>query len=73
MLRPLRHSPRRTLTEAYRQASEDGVVATDDAALVERLGGVVTMVEGSPHNIKVTRVEDLALAELLLQAAPRDG
>ena len=64
--------PREILATAYRRASEAGVVATDDAALVERLGGVVTMVEGSPRNIKVTRTEDLALAELLLQSAPAD-
>jgi 2-C-methyl-D-erythritol 4-phosphate cytidylyltransferase len=42
--------------------------ATDDASLVERLGGEVVMVEASPRNLKVTRPGDLALAELLLRS-----
>ncbi|MBV9215987.1 MAG: 2-C-methyl-D-erythritol 4-phosphate cytidylyltransferase [Acidobacteria bacterium] len=39
---------------------------TDESMLVERLGIPVTVVEGSTRNIKVTRPEDLALAEVLL-------
>jgi 2-C-methyl-D-erythritol 4-phosphate cytidylyltransferase len=42
------------------------VADTDDSALVERIGGEVVMVEGSPFNLKVTRPEDLPLAELIL-------
>lgn len=41
--------------------------ATDDAALVERLGHRVLVYPGSPRNLKVTTPEDLALAEALLQ------
>lgn len=44
----------------------DGSETTDDAALVEGIGGTVIMVEGSPTNLKVTRPEDLAVAESLL-------
>jgi 2-C-methyl-D-erythritol 4-phosphate cytidylyltransferase len=40
--------------------------ATDDSALVERLGGKVKILEGSYRNIKVTTKEDLKLAEVLL-------
>jgi len=40
--------------------------ATDDAVLVERIGGTVVAVEGEPANIKVTYPADLALAEALL-------
>lgn len=40
--------------------------ATDDAALVEAAGVPVVMVEGAPDNLKVTRPEDLPIAELLL-------
>lgn len=40
--------------------------ATDDAALVEASGTTVRMVEGAPDNLKVTRPEDLPVAELLL-------
>ena len=40
---------------------------TDDAAMVERLGMPVKLVQGSRRNIKVTTPEDLALAEALLE------
>lgn len=43
--------------------------ATDDAALVERLGHRVQVYPGSPRNLKVTTPEDLALAEALLRLA----
>ena len=58
---------RRTLLcEAHERARRDGVRATDDCALVERLGQAVRSVAGSPRNLKVTTVEDLALAEFFL-------
>ena len=41
-------------------------LATDDASLVEGAGTPVRMVEGAPDNLKVTRPEDLPVAELLL-------
>ena len=34
-------------------------VGTDDAMLVERLGGRVAMVEGLPQNLKITTPDDL--------------
>ena len=40
--------------------------ATDDASLVEGSGLPVVMVEGAPDNLKVTRPEDLPVAELHL-------
>ena len=39
---------------------------TDDASVVEALDRPVTLVEGDPHNLKITRPMDLALAEYLL-------
>jgi 2-C-methyl-D-erythritol 4-phosphate cytidylyltransferase len=42
--------------------------ATDDASLVEAVGGAVRLVEAPAENIKVTRPVDLALAEALLRA-----
>jgi 2-C-methyl-D-erythritol 4-phosphate cytidylyltransferase len=39
---------------------------TDDASLVEELGGTVRVVEAPPENIKVTRELDLRIAEALL-------
>ncbi|MGA2285203.1 MAG: 2-C-methyl-D-erythritol 4-phosphate cytidylyltransferase [Dehalococcoidia bacterium] len=54
------------LMEAHRKA--DGrAFASDDAALVERLGYEVKVFEGSYHNIKVTTPEDLVLAQMLLK------
>jgi 2-C-methyl-D-erythritol 4-phosphate cytidylyltransferase len=58
--------PRDLLLEAYQEARRQGIADTDDAALVERVGGRVVMVPGGPWNLKVTRPEDLLLAEFLL-------
>lgn len=49
----------------------DGSDATDEAALVERLGGPVRTVPGDPWNIKVTGPEDLILLRALLRAGIR--
>ncbi len=40
---------------------------TDDSAAVERLGARPRVVEGSADNIKITRLTDLALAEMFLK------
>jgi 2-C-methyl-D-erythritol 4-phosphate cytidylyltransferase len=61
--------PRAMLVDAYARALADGVAATDDAALVEHYGGRVTVVDGDERNIKVTRPEDLRLAETLLSTS----
>jgi len=57
--------PLQQLTEAYRQAVQDGASVTDDAEVYCRWGGTVRMVKGSPWNLKVTYSEDLAVAEHL--------
>jgi 2-C-methyl-D-erythritol 4-phosphate cytidylyltransferase len=44
--------------------------ATDDAWLVERIGGTVRLVPSPPQNLKVTTPVDLELAELLLRRFP---
>ncbi|HEV8306765.1 MAG TPA: 2-C-methyl-D-erythritol 4-phosphate cytidylyltransferase, partial [Methylomirabilota bacterium] len=54
------------LREAHRRAAADGLLATDDAALVERLGAPVRVVPGLPGNVKITRPDDLGLARALL-------
>jgi 2-C-methyl-D-erythritol 4-phosphate cytidylyltransferase len=59
---------RALLAEALAKAEAEGVVATDDAQLVERLGQRVRVVEGSPENIKITLSTDLVLAEAILRA-----
>jgi 2-C-methyl-D-erythritol 4-phosphate cytidylyltransferase len=55
------------LREALAKAEAEGLRATDDAALVERLGVQVRVVEGPPTNLKITTVADLAFAEALLR------
>jgi 2-C-methyl-D-erythritol 4-phosphate cytidylyltransferase len=54
------------LRQAYEQVDELDATLTDESSLVERLGMPVTVIEGSSRNIKVTRPEDLVLAEALL-------
>lgn len=53
---------------AYKRAAADGFVGTDDASLVERLGGRVLAFRGPRDNIKVTHAEDLLIAEAILAA-----
>ncbi len=62
---------RDVIVGAYERAAVEGVTATDDAALVERYGGRVVVVEGDVRNIKITRPRDLDLAETLLRSAER--
>ncbi|NPV91769.1 MAG: 2-C-methyl-D-erythritol 4-phosphate cytidylyltransferase [Firmicutes bacterium] len=54
------------LKRAHQEAREAGCYATDDAALVERLGIPVGIVMGSYENFKVTTLEDLDRAEAIL-------
>ena len=56
------------IREAYDRATKEGLEATDDAMLVERLGKVVTVLEGEPSNIKITFPQDLLFAEMLVSA-----
>ena len=56
---------RRSLIErAYAARGAAGI--TDDAGLVEMVGGRVKILQGSYRNIKITTKEDLKLAEVLL-------
>jgi 2-C-methyl-D-erythritol 4-phosphate cytidylyltransferase len=57
------------LRRAYERAMAEGLDATDDSALVERLGTTVRLVEGGAHNIKITTPQDFAVAEILLKEA----
>lgn len=57
--------PLETIREVHRRAVAEGVTATDDAALFERYGRIVRLVDGDPDNIKVTVPIDFQLAELL--------
>lgn len=57
----------KSFVAAYEQADDVLVDATDDAALVEAMGGLVVVVEGSPENLKVTTPVDVRVAETLLR------
>jgi 2-C-methyl-D-erythritol 4-phosphate cytidylyltransferase len=60
------------LREALATAAQEGLLGTDDAQLVERLGVAVHVVEGDPGNRKITLPEDLPWAEERLRAALRE-
>jgi len=59
---------RRVLADAHARVTDD---ATDDAAMVERVGGAVKIYQGSFDNIKVTTRRDLHIAEAILAAYGR--
>lgn len=59
---------RELLVAAHRRAASEGVVATDDADLVERTGARVEVVEGSTANLKITTPSDLAIVEAIVAA-----
>jgi len=55
------------LRRAYEEADVTDPDLTDESSLVERLGVTVAIVEGSSRNIKITREEDLIVAEAILK------
>jgi 2-C-methyl-D-erythritol 2,4-cyclodiphosphate synthase/2-C-methyl-D-erythritol 4-phosphate cytidylyltransferase len=58
-------SRRELLEQAYLVNGEADV--TDESSLLEKAGIAVTIVEGSETNMKITRPEDLELAETILR------
>jgi 2-C-methyl-D-erythritol 4-phosphate cytidylyltransferase len=61
--------PLRVIEHAYVEARRAGVNATDDSALVERLGLEVVVVRGSERAMKVTEEADFARVERLSSLA----
>ncbi|MBV8198371.1 MAG: 2-C-methyl-D-erythritol 4-phosphate cytidylyltransferase [Candidatus Eremiobacteraeota bacterium] len=69
------------LLHAHRQARRDNVTATDDAALLERVGIETIVIPSTAPNFKVTLPDDVARAESILRertpivmlSAPRSG
>ena len=57
------------LISAIRQCLEQDRLVTDESQAMELCGAHPKMVQGSPDNIKITRPDDLQLAERLLEAA----
>lgn len=54
---------------AFEKAHQDDFYATDDVALVERLGEKVKIVETNKENIKITTPEDFVAAEKIKSGA----
>ncbi len=57
-----------TLRRAHRDEAASMLEATDDAMLVEAVGGRVRVVQGDPGNFKITTPDDLQAAEQRLAA-----
>jgi 2-C-methyl-D-erythritol 4-phosphate cytidylyltransferase len=53
---------------ALRRAHRDEADASDDATLVEMIGGKVVIVPGETTNFKITTAHDLAVARMLVAA-----
>ena len=69
------HTPQVFRTGIYRRAHAsalaDGFVGTDDASLIERLGGRVLIVEGPRNNIKLTVPEDYMMLSTAIREMMR--
>lgn len=60
------------ILDAHLSAEAAGFIGTDDASLVERVGGEVYIISGDYRNIKITTPEDLVLAEAFLSGMERE-
>jgi 2-C-methyl-D-erythritol 4-phosphate cytidylyltransferase len=63
-------TPQAFVADTLRAAHLSGGQATDDAGLLEQMGSPVRTVPGDPWNLKLTRPEDLDLAEVLQGLLP---
>jgi 2-C-methyl-D-erythritol 4-phosphate cytidylyltransferase len=61
------------LKEAFAEAEGDGLNASDEASLIERLGHDVFVVQGSERNIKITKPSDMDLAHFYLHAEQKSA
>lgn len=57
---------------AHLSAEADGFIGTDDASLIERNGGKISIVSGDYRNIKITTPEDLVLARAFLSGIEKE-
>jgi 2-C-methyl-D-erythritol 4-phosphate cytidylyltransferase len=61
------------LKNVLKKAIKNGVNVTDEASAMEWYGMNIKMIEGRSDNIKVTRPEDLQLAQLFIQEQQRNA
>ena len=59
---------RALLLDAFDRAQAEGRNITDDASALEAIGRPPRIVPGSPYNLKITTVDDLARAEAFVRA-----
>lgn len=55
------------ILEGYKKFFEESAFATDDASIVEKLNVRIKLVEGEYSNIKITTIEDIDYAGVLLE------
>jgi 2-C-methyl-D-erythritol 4-phosphate cytidylyltransferase len=60
------------LLRAHEHARAEGLAATDDAELVEAIGGKIRILPGHPWNLKITFEDDLVVANALLSKRSRE-
>ena len=56
------------INKALNQAIKKNLEVTDDASLIESMGGKVKAIKGEPQNFKITTPEDLDRANFILNA-----
>jgi len=61
------------LHQALTEVLRKGRIVTDEAEAMELMGHTPCLVEGHPDNIKITRSEDLALAESCLRGLRKEA
>jgi 2-C-methyl-D-erythritol 4-phosphate cytidylyltransferase len=61
------------LRESLLKAAEESLAVTDESAALENAGYSPRLVENSAENIKITRREDLALAEFIIAQQIKEG
>jgi 2-C-methyl-D-erythritol 4-phosphate cytidylyltransferase len=61
------------LLKAHEYALENNILATDDSALMEKLGYRITVNEGSFFNFKITYLKDLEMVECFIKGKKVKG
>jgi len=56
------------LKKAFAHAFKKGLWATDEAGLVEKIGGKIKVLKGSQYNIKITNPEDMVFAKAIFKS-----
>jgi len=61
------------LREAIQNMLDNNLEPTDEASAIEHTGNQAVVIEGRQDNIKITRREDLMIAEAILQDQERQS